>query len=559
MHIQPRLALYPLVALCLAMVTGHPAYAQFGPRPFSALELERLGLEKVWSGQLPVDPVRSKVETFRQVVSLKNPQVVYQVEHGGRVATFSSTELNYLGHPLGEEGAKAKAEQHMARLDTRTEEPKLTRQEVPSITFMAQSDAGMLMAIDGRTGRVEWTQMLGRRGYPQPRPDANDDIVVTINGFNLNCLHRVNGVLMWSKELEGMPTAGPAIGEDHIYVPLMDGTVLVYDFDGGPSLIPRYKSLGRIYNPLVATENSVAWSTDRDYFYVGYADRPLVRYRIESTGEIVAPASGYGPLQLFFTTLTGYVYNIYATDGTIQWRFSCGQPIDKSAVPIGDGVYVALQRGGMYKLQMNDGEIAWFAPRIRQFLAANDQYVYCLDDNRTIAVLDVNSGARLGALDVAGYDFFYTNFETDRIILGTQGGRMVVLRSRDLPYPQVHIDVKPPGEKPEAPAEGEEKAADDAPMDEPAVNPFAAPGDGGNVPNPFGGAGDDAADPFGAAGGDAGSDPFGAGGSGASEDPFGGGANPFGGAGDAGSDPFGASGGDAASDPFGASDNPFGN
>lgn len=563
MHIQKcvtRLSLFAMLVLAAS-----PAMAQLGPRNFSPLELERLGLEKMWTGQLAIDPHRSEIETFRQVVSLKNPLVVFEVVHDGRTATFASNELGILGNPLGEEGAKAKADQYVARLDQSKEKPVVDRLEIPEVTFLAQSDAGMLMAINGRTGRTEWSKVYGTRGYPQPMADANDQFVFTINDFALNCLLRSNGELVWTRKLEGVPIAGPVVGTEFTYVPMLDGTVVAYDFKGGPRLTPRYKSLGSIHKPMIASQNSVAWATDRDYFYVGYADRPVVRYRIESSGEILAPPSAEGPLRLFFTTKTGYVYCIYAPDGSVQWRFSCGQPIDTSAVAIGDSVFVALQRGGLYKLGIEDGAVKWFVPRVEKFLAANDQYVYALDQANNMVMLDINSGAQIGTLDLSGYDFFYTNGETDRIIIGSKTGRLVVLRSAAHPYPMVHVNVKAPVSAQEA-AAGETKEEGDTGTDKPVVDPFAAPGGapaadpfaapGGGTPaaDPFGGSGGGNANPFGPPSGGGNSDPFGSG----SSDPFGGGNS-----GSGSSDPFG--GGGASADPFGSSgsgagmNDPFGN
>jgi len=564
MHIQKCVT--RLTSFAMLMLVASPAMAQLGPRTFSPLELERLGLEKMWTGQLPIDPRRSEIETFRQVVSLKNPLVVFEVEHKGKTASFASNELSILGEPLGEAGAKAKADQYVARLGETEEEPVVNRLEIPEVTFLAQSDAGMLMAVNGRTGRTEWSKVYGRRGYPQPTPDASNEFVFTVNDFALNCVSRVNGELVWSRKLEGVPIAGPVVGEDFVYVPMLDGTVVAYNFEGGPRLTPRYKSLGKIHMPMVASKTSVAWATDRDYFYVGYADRPVIRYRIESSGQILAPPSSEGPLRLFFTTQTGYVYCIYAPDGSVQWRFSCGQPIDSSAIAIGDSVYVSLQRGGLYKLDIDDGEVKWFVPRVEKFLAANDQYVYALDQTNNMAVLDINSGAQVGTLDLSGYDFFYSNGQTDRIVIGSKKGRMVVLRSAAHRYPMVHVNVKPPKSEEEA-AESDKKEGTEQGDDKPAVDPFAAPG--GDVADPFAAPGGNApaADPFGGSGG-GNSNPFGppaGGGSGGNNDPFGGGSSdPFGGGNSGGDadDPFGSG---AGSDPFGSSDDgagmndPFGN
>lgn len=560
MHIQKCVTRITIFGLLVMFAT--PAMAQLGARHFSPYELESLGLEQMWAGQMAINPHRSKLESFSQSISLKDPLVVFEVEHDGRKTSFSANELSPLGDPIGEEGAKALADQFVARLDTRKGEPVVNRIEVPEVTFLARSNSGVLMSMDGRTGKTNWTQTYSSKGYPQPAAAANDKSVYMINDFQLYCLRKSNGEVRWTRKVEGNPIGNPAIGEQFVYVPTAEGTVLAYDFDGGPRLRPRYKSLGRIEEPMIATKTSVAWATNRDYFYVGYADRPLVRYRIEASGQILSSPSSEGPLRLFFTTQTGYVYCIFSTDGAIEWRFSCGQPINTSAIAIRNSVYVTLQRGGLYQLDVADGSVKWFTPRIKQFLAVNDQYVYCLDDDKNMVVLDIATGAPIGRLDLSGYDFYFTNTETDRVILGTTTGRIVVLRSAANPYPMVHVNVEAPAQEKGSPAGA--KPDDKGKETKPAADPFAAPpaGGGGGVADPFAAPGGGGSNPFAAPGGGGGaSDPFAspaASGGGGAADPFGGSSSdPFGGGSGGGggmnNDPFGNSGSGTGNtnDPFG--------
>jgi len=515
------------LAVIAALALSQPTQAQTGVQTISPIELDRVGLEKMWSGRVPVDPTRSKIAHFRQVVTLKDPLIVFQVDHDGQTKEFSSNDLNVIGEPMGEAGAKAKAEQYAAQRDTRKGEPELTRKEVPSSLFLFQSNSGIVAAMDGRTGRKLWTQVYGHPNEPHGRPDANNDYVVTVNGFTLRCLHRINGEEKWSVKVTGMPTAGPRIGEKKVYLPMLDGSMAIFDMSGERGLVPKIQSLGNIYSPAIATKNAVAWATDDHRFYVAAADEPTLRYRIQSRGNIVAPPSNFGQAHFFYATETGYVTCVYASDGEIPWRFSCGKPIQHAPAAAGNFVYVTLRHGGMYQLALTSGEAQWFVPGVKQYLAANNKYIYALSEDQRIMVLDITSGSMVGSFSVRGYDFFYTNHETDRIIMGTQDGLVMVLRSRDLPYPIVHVDVDKPAEVPDpADFQGSEDAEGTEPK-APSRNPF----------------GDDAvADPFATKPAAPATDPF---------------ATP------AASDPFATPDSSPASDPFAtpdtSNDNPFGN
>ncbi|MEX0791927.1 MAG: PQQ-binding-like beta-propeller repeat protein [Pirellulaceae bacterium] len=530
-----RFALISSLVVVLLFGSVTAAWAQPRAIGIAASQLDNLGLKQEWSTQLPINAAYSRISHFTQVIGHENPLVVFDVKHNGESRRFSSADLNTFGRPLGEEEAKAQAEQYLARID-KSQKPELTRNEVPTITYYVMTDNGIIHALDGRTGRLLWTQSHGNRKLVSQKPAGNDEMVAYTLGTTLYVLNRANGEIKWQRKLEGPPAAGPTFSESKIFVPLTTGQVFIYDFDGGPSLAQNYFSIGKITTPVSATSTTVNWATDRGYIYVGDSHRNRVRYRLEANGKIVAPAANFQHLYLYFTTTDGYIYCLFAPDGAVQWRYSTGEEITTSPIAVRDSVFVTLSHGGLYKLSLTHGELRWFAPRVRQFLSASDRYVYALDDLNRLLVLDSQSGAVVGATSLRGFDFFETNHATDRIILGTKTGRLQVLRASGLEYPQIHVKMVRPA-TPEEEADME-KPAPERPRPA-AEDPFGAP----------------AADPF--------ADPFAAPAAGETpaDDPFGGppaGANPFGGpAEDA--NPFGAP--PADDNPFGGGgddDNPFG-
>ncbi len=485
-------------------------------------------------------------------------------------------------------------------------------------TLFVQTDCAVLQAIDAETGQTLWTKEIGRRGFPSSRPAASQEMVAVVNGSTLYVLHRQTGRLLWCREVDGVPGAGPALSQLRAYVPTTDGLVLAYrleavvdpavelgmldpesEADAQTLKARRLESLklhqelkpplacqsfGRaMVQPLIIREEpgeeSVAWPTDRGYLFVGRIDRTSedwfeMVYKLETGADITArptflpaateEASDSGIL--FAPSQDGFLHAIRERNGKSMWRFPTGEPVVQPAAPIGDRVYVTTQLGGMYCLAVATGQQLWWTPGIMKFIAASKDRVYATDRSGNLVVLHAQSGGRLDAIPTSGLTIKLMNLQNDRIYLASETGLIQCLHEVELTTPLLHRpkpmpkEEKPEPTKTEVPQQAEEKA--------PAKSPFesggaTAPGTDspfGGGSDPFGGGGAAPSEnPFGG-GTSGGSDPFGGGGAAPSENPFGGGASggsdPFGGGGAApGGDPFGGGGASGGSDPFGGGGN----
>ena len=439
-------------------------------------------------------------------------------------------------------------------------------------TLFVQTDRAVLQAMDAETGRTLWVKEVGKRNFPSMRPAINGKMVAVINGSTLYILHRQTGRLLWQREIEGVPGAGPALSQQRVFVPMTDGLVLAYRLEAIPDpavelglfnpesekdvkeLEARHfenmrlqqdfkpplacQSFGRaVVQPLVTRETNgeeaVAWPTDRGYLFVGQISRQdedyfEMMYKLETAAAITArptilPAATEDASDsgiIFAPSEDGFLHAIRERAGTSMWRFSTGEPVVQPAAPIADKVYVTTQLGGMYCLAVQTGQQLWWAPDIMQFIAASKDRVYAEDRRGNIVVLHAQSGGRLDVIAAAGLPIKLMNLQTDRLFLAAESGLVQSLHEVELEQPILH-HPKPapkaakPKARPKTPAAAEPKAPAGS-------NPF-------DSSNPFGGASAPAAadDPFGGMGGGAGAapadDPFGGAGTNKpADDPFGG-------------------------------------
>jgi len=397
-------------------------------------------------------------------------------------------------------------------------EAKLETQRVPEITLYVTTDRGTIHAIDAETGRTQWAVVVGRRDFPTERAGVNEDWVAVLNGSDLYKLDRATGEIAWKRRVNGVPSAGAAITDTYVFVPTFSGHVELYDLNETRTLPQIYWSNGRVFIQPIATPLSVAWPTDRGFMYVARANKMGIRFRLDARDEIVSQPSFAHPSRFFTASIDGDVYCVHETTGDEQWRFTTGEPIGNTPVPVGENLFVITDKGTLYCLKQETGQEVWWTPRIKSFIAASKDRLYCLGQADRLVIMDAKTGGRIASMEAELLDIFFPNVQTDRILVGNKTGVIQCLRETQLEWPLVHAGL----------AEAKEKERPEIMQGGPdptkPAPPKPAPPFGGGA-NPFGGG----ANPFGAgAGGGGAAGGAGGGGAGAQPDPFGtGNSNPF--------------------------------
>jgi outer membrane protein assembly factor BamB len=545
-NINPRAAI--LVFALSALVIGGPLQAQTRGL-VSSLAAQQVGLERSWYTQVNVDSGRGQLRQVTPYVSQANAFTLYEVAWETGKEKFSELDRDPFGDPKGPEVALEEANARIMELKKQGFDPKLITSVVPEVTLYAVNSRGGVDALDGETGRLRWSTIVGNPDYATLGAGVNEDYVAVVNGSTLYVVERATGAAAWQRKLGGAPGASPVISEELVIAPLMNGKVETYKLtsDEEDEELKRkyqtpkiYVSIGRIFIQPTVTPTVCAWPTDRGFMYVVNANKEGMRYRVEADDTVVSrityDAKGRS---LMMASVDGYLYNVDESSGNVIWRFSAGAPIAASPAVVRNDVFLVTDTGGLYCLDAETGLEKWWTPRVQRYLTASDARVYCTDLIGRLLVIDAKSGGRIASLPTEQLSFFLTNHDTDRIYLGTSSGLLQCLHEPHLERPLIYTG---PGmespQEPKAKAAAEEGGSEEGGSEKkPAAteNPF---GTGGATPPPA--ASDD---PFGA----------GAGGGSPSEDPFGagGGSTPPGGGSTPPDDnPFGASGA--------ASDNPFG-
>jgi outer membrane protein assembly factor BamB len=223
-----------IAALALASLdaVAPTARAQHGAGPLVSYDsAARVGLERAWFAQVPLDPSRSRVTAWQL---------------------------------------------HQNRL-------------------YCVTDAGIVTAIDAETGASLWSRQVGRPGVPAFGPDANDKYLGVVTSAQLYMLDRETGRLKWRRVLGSAPSSGPAMTKNYAYVALVTGRIEGYRLDDPATQPWYYQSKGRTYLRPTTTGSVVSWPTTEGYLYVSGANDPGVRFRLKTSADIVTSPAEMEP------------------------------------------------------------------------------------------------------------------------------------------------------------------------------------------------------------------------------------------------------------------------
>ena len=143
-------------------------------------------------------------------------------------------------------------------------------------------------------------------------------------------------------------------------------------------------------------------------------------------------------------------------------KFTTGGPVEQKPFLTDDSVYVVGTRYGLIRLrrgtlvpiwieQLEDGRLRPKPnPDVTRVLAANSSFLYALDRQGRLLVIDAARGQTLSALPLSGFDHPVTNELNDRLYLASGNGLLISLHDRRRRAPEfLQKAMAPPAPKKE--------------------------------------------------------------------------------------------------------------
>lgn len=350
--------------------------------------------------------------------------------------------------------------------------------------LLVQTDQATVHVLDAETRRTLWVGHVGLPGAVTSAPAANDKYVVSTNGGMLFLFDRANGKVLWSRKMVSVPSGGPAIGHNRIYVPLVTGMMSTYRLPSKnreeTAAEQRFKDNALNYAakgittfaPIV-TRDYVLWGTDAGNVYAVTPDELVAVFRFKAKGAVLGGLL-YRAETVYAASRDGYIYALDHLKGFAKWQFSIGNPIVETPMATEDGVYVIPETGGLYKLSPEHGEELWMAPGVNQFIAASPTRLYTADSAGRMLIIDAKTGNRVGSMSMENLPIKVFNRDNDRIYLATTTGLVQCLHEVKLKQPAWHA-MQPADDADESEeGKGAKKSKEAKPAADEGADPFGA-------------------------------------------------------------------------------------
>lgn len=333
------------------------------------------------------------------------------------------------------------------------------RDELQHLTFdeqnvYAQAKSGIVSAFSGETGRRMWSNLIGVPGMETFPAVSNEEELLLSRGLRVFSLDKSTGLIVWELEIPSHPSTSPEVDENRAYIGMTDGSVLAYDLRDirqlyADGMLPewtnrarswRFQGTGEIVSPPISTGDVVAFGSAEGYVYGVTAPDRRLRFQFRSEGGIDTPIGRSQDL-IFVVDKNWRMYCVHQKSGVVRWAATMPAPVMQQPRIIGSQVFVNPQRKGLISLSVSGGRQQWddYQTAVSEFISASDERIYASDAGGNLVMLNRETGAIEGKLNLRHFEVRKANDRTDRIYMATKEGLIIALRERGSEYPAFHL------------------------------------------------------------------------------------------------------------------------
>lgn len=335
--------------------------------------------------------------------------------------------------------------------------------------ILVQDVSGAITAINPADGSQVWHTVFGVPFRTSNILGYNATTVFAYNGLRLFGLDRRTGVVRWEFATLSSPTAAPVADNDRVFLALLGGRLEAYLLQTatpaevaatppvpgepppeqvglGASAVPpaaaqrapRYAwywpAPERVERAPLLTPESLLVADQNGALTTLNRESPLVANVFQANAPLSAPIAGYGDVA-YFATQDASVYAMRAFNGNVFWRYTARSPVLRRPAVTDQDVYIGGNVGGLSRLDRLTGEELWRFPEGDRFAAANPTFVYAVDRDYRLVVIDRLRGTVLSGIDARDWPVAISNEVTDRLYLAAHDGTLICLYDRNYPAP----------------------------------------------------------------------------------------------------------------------------
>ncbi len=232
--------------------------------------------------------------------------------------------------------------------------------------LLVQTRFGLIVAVDGETGRQIWRTRVGNPYQVTEGLGFNFETVVAIREGFLYGLSRKTGEMLWKIVMKGTPATAPILSDEYIYLAVSTRQVAAYLLPSKrvpeTKLAWEYSTLYPIESKLLLSRTQLLVPSVRGALLMLRKDISKLNDRLTTEDVLLAPP-GLHPNDgiAYIGSKDSYVYarvvekRIYVPGKPLVtgWRYSAGAPVTRSPVVTDEDVFVTADKKGLARVRRN--------------------------------------------------------------------------------------------------------------------------------------------------------------------------------------------------------------
>lgn len=289
------------------------------------------------------------------------------------------------------------------------------------------SSGNYITALNRQKGTMIFSRTLSPAGFPVVGWELYNDVIFSIVGNELVEIDPQSGKELSAMRLDVSAACAAARNHSYFYIGGTDRRVHTLRADDKVRLFRVGAENDSAVVSIVADEDFVVFATDGGNVVSFTAGGPKQLWQFYAAEAIVGPIARDGS-SLFVASKDTNVYRLDIRTGKLIWKYQTAAMLERGPRVTQEAVYQYVRNKGLWAIDKENGELMWQLAEGVDLLAEAGGKAYVITNERTLVVMDNNTGKQLYSVNFAGVSKYTANAGDSKMYIANEDGRIACIK-----------------------------------------------------------------------------------------------------------------------------------
>jgi outer membrane protein assembly factor BamB len=289
------------------------------------------------------------------------------------------------------------------------------------------SSGNYITALNRQKGTMIFSRELSPAGFPVVGWELYNDVIFSVVGNELVEIDPRSGKELSAMRLDVGAACAAARNRSYFYIGGTDRRVHTLRADDKVRFFRVSAENDSAVVSLVADEDFVVFATDGGNVVSFTADGPRQLWQFYAAEAIVGPIAR-DVSSVFVASKDTNVYRLDLGTGKLIWKYRTAAVLDRGPVVTGSVVYQYVRDKVLAAIDKESGGDLWQLAGGVDLLAEGGGKAYVITNERTLVVMDNNTGKQLYSVNFAGVSRCITNTQDLKMYIANEDGRVACVK-----------------------------------------------------------------------------------------------------------------------------------